>query len=92
MMPEMDGFEFIEELKKKPEHRPIPIVFVTSKDLTQADRLPLNGGIAKLIDKKSFVHEDLLSGICSTLETHHSFPYSSVFFDTTFFLKLNLTY
>ena len=41
MMPEMDGFEFIEELKKKPEHRPIPIVVVTSKDLTQADRLPL---------------------------------------------------
>ena len=72
MMPEMDGFEFIEELKKKPEHRPIPIVFVTSKDLTQADRLPLNGGIAKLIDKKSFVHEDLLSGIRSTLETNHS--------------------
>ena len=72
MMPEMDGFEFIEELKKKPEHRPIPIVFVTSKDLTQADRLPLNGGIAKLIDKKSFAHEDLLSGIGSTLETNHS--------------------
>ena len=72
MMPEMDGFEFIEELKKNPEHRPIPIVVVTSKDLRQADRLPLNGGVAKLIEKKSFVHNDLLSEIRSTLETHHS--------------------
>ena len=72
MMPEMDGFEFIEELKKNPEHRPIPIVVVTSKDLTQADRLRLNGGVAKLIEKKSFVHDDLLSEIRSTLATHHS--------------------
>ncbi len=51
-----------EELKKNPEHRPIPIVVVTSKDLTQADRVRLNGGVAKLIEKKSFVHDDLLSG------------------------------
>jgi len=72
MMPEMDGFEFIEELKKNPEHRPIPIVVVTSKDLTQADRLRLNGGVAKLIEKKSFVHDDLLSEIRSTLATHPS--------------------
>jgi CheY-like chemotaxis protein len=43
MMPEMDGFEFIEELKKNLEHRSIPIVVLTSKDLTQADRLALNG-------------------------------------------------
>ena len=70
MMPEMDGFEFIEELKKNPEHRPIPIVVVTSKDLTSADRLRLNGGIAKLIEKKSFAHEDLLTEIRHILETH----------------------
>lgn len=64
MMPE------IEELKKNPEHRPIPIVVVTAKDLTQADRLRLNGGVAKLIEKKSFVHDDLLSEIRSTLAIH----------------------
>jgi CheY-like chemotaxis protein len=68
----MDDFEFIEELKNNPEHRPIPIVVVTSNDLTQADRLPLNGGMAKLIEKKSFVHDNLHSEIRSTLETHHS--------------------
>jgi CheY-like chemotaxis protein/nitrogen-specific signal transduction histidine kinase len=72
MMPEMDGFEFIEELKKNPDHRPIPIVVVTSKDLTQADRLRLNEGVAKLIEKKSFVHGDLLSEIRSTLAMYNS--------------------
>jgi CheY-like chemotaxis protein len=72
MIPEMNDFEFNEELKKNPEHRPIPIVVVTSKDLTQVDRLPLNGGVAKLIEKKSFTHEDLLSETLSTPKTHHS--------------------
>ena len=60
-MPKMNGFEFNEELKKNSEHRPIPIVVVTSKDLTQADRLTLNVGMSKFIEKKSFVHDDHLS-------------------------------
>ena len=72
MMPVMDGFEFIEELKKNPEHRPIPIVVVTAKDLTSADRLRLNGGIEKLIEKKSLIQEDLLEEIRQTLESHTS--------------------
>jgi hypothetical protein len=42
------------------------------KDLTQADRLSLDRGVEKLIGKKSFVHEDLLSEIRLILETHHS--------------------
>ncbi|MZH05013.1 MAG: response regulator [Nitrospinae bacterium] len=72
LMPVMDGFEFIEELKKNPEHRPIPIVVVTAKDLTSADRLRLNGGIEKLIEKKSLIQEDLLEEIRQTLESHTS--------------------
>ena len=52
MMPVMDGFELLEELQKSPEGRsPIPIVVITSKKLTHADRLRLNGGVEKLIEK-----------------------------------------
>ena len=36
MMPVMDGFEFLEELRKKPKWRSIPIVVITSKNLTHA--------------------------------------------------------
>ncbi len=72
MMPEMDGFEFIEELKKKPEYRLIPIVVVTSKDLTHADRLRLNGGVAKLIEKNSYKQDDLFEEIRHTLEIYPS--------------------
>lgn len=71
MMPVMDGFEFIEELRKTPKWRTIPIVVITSKELTQADRLRLNGGVEKLIEKKSLEQSDFLSEIREIL-SHHS--------------------
>ena len=51
MMPEMDGFEFLEEMRRKPEWRHIPVVVVTAKDLTDADRRRLNGGVERIIQK-----------------------------------------
>jgi CheY-like chemotaxis protein len=70
MMPVMNGFEFIEELQKNPEWRSIPIVVITSKELTHADRLRLNGGVQKLIEKKSLDQNDLFKEIHDILETH----------------------
>ena len=70
MMPVMNGFEFIEELQKKPEWRSIPIVVITSKELTHADRLRLNGGVQKLIEKKSLDQNDLFKEIHNILESH----------------------
>jgi CheY-like chemotaxis protein len=49
MMPVMDGLKFLEELIKSPEGRATPIIVITSKEITHADRLLLNGGIEKLI-------------------------------------------
>jgi CheY-like chemotaxis protein len=52
MMPEMDGFQFIAELRQgQPEHREIPIVVVTAKDLTAEDRHQLNGDVQRVIQK-----------------------------------------
>ena len=72
MMPVMDGFEFIEELRKKPEWRSIPIVVVTSKELTHADHLRLNGGVEKLIEKKSFDEKLFIKEVRDVLESHPS--------------------
>ena len=69
-MPVMNGFEFIEELRKTPEWRTIPIVVITAKDLTHADRLRLNGGVEKLIEKKSLDQNDLFTEIRNILEEH----------------------
>ena len=43
MMPEMDGFEFIEELRRAPAWQAIPVIVVTSKDLSEEERLRLDG-------------------------------------------------
>jgi CheY-like chemotaxis protein/nitrogen-specific signal transduction histidine kinase len=72
MMPVMDGFEFIEELRQTPEWRTIPIVVITSKELNHADRLRLNGGVEKLIEKKSLDQNDLFLEIRNILEEHPS--------------------
>ncbi|MBI4494088.1 MAG: response regulator, partial [Chloroflexi bacterium] len=54
MMPEMDGFEFVVELRKRSEWRTIPVVVVTAKDLTVEDRLRLNGYVEKILQKGTY--------------------------------------
>jgi CheY-like chemotaxis protein len=51
MMPEMDGFEFMHELRRQPAWQDIPIVVITAKELTQEDRDRLNGGVERIIGK-----------------------------------------
>jgi signal transduction histidine kinase/CheY-like chemotaxis protein len=51
MMPKMDGFQFVDELRARPEWQEIPVVVITSKDLTNEDRSRLNGGVERVIQK-----------------------------------------
>ena len=61
MMPVMDGFEFVMELRKVAAWRDIPVVVVTAKDLTDDDRRRLNGGVVGLIQKGGMELESLLA-------------------------------
>jgi adenylate cyclase len=54
MMPEMDGFQFIAALQAKPTWRDIPVIVITSLDLTAADRARLNSGVERILLKDSF--------------------------------------
>jgi CheY-like chemotaxis protein len=60
MMPEMDGFEFVAELRQHPEWRSIPVVVVTAKDLTAEERLRLSGCVEKVITKGAHSREEVL--------------------------------
>jgi hypothetical protein len=51
IMPEMDGFEFLEEIRRHPEWRDISVIVLTSKDLTAEDRVRLKGGVERVIQK-----------------------------------------
>jgi PAS domain S-box-containing protein len=63
MMPEMDGFEFITELRKVPEWRFIPVVVITSKDLTREEHEYLAGNVKKIFQKGGYKSDELLREI-----------------------------
>ena len=60
MMPRMDGFEFVSELRKNQAWRAIPIIVVTAKTLTKEDRDLLQGHVQKVLQKGDFSLDELL--------------------------------
>jgi len=61
MMPVMDGFEFVMEMRRQHASNSIPIVVVTAKDVTDEDRRRLNGDVVGLIQKGGLDRESLLA-------------------------------
>ncbi|MDW8452323.1 MAG: response regulator [Oscillatoriaceae cyanobacterium SKYGB_i_bin93] len=63
MMPEMDGFQVIAQLRNHPQTRAIPIIVVTAMDLTESDRQLLNGSVQQILQKGAMSREQLLSEV-----------------------------
>jgi signal transduction histidine kinase/DNA-binding response OmpR family regulator len=51
LMPEMDGIEFVSELRANPLFRDIPVAVLTSRDLTDEDHDLLNGEVQRILQK-----------------------------------------
>jgi CheY-like chemotaxis protein len=68
LMPRMDGFQFIEELRKHPQLRAIPIIVLTAKSLSNDEQAQLENSVAKIIKKQGLGSETLIK------EIHHLFP------------------
>jgi len=63
MMPEMDGFQFLTEVKRIEEWRDIPIVVVTAKDLTDEEQAFLHGQVESVITKQAHTRDELVQEI-----------------------------
>ncbi|MEM7168594.1 MAG: response regulator [Pseudomonadota bacterium] len=70
MMPEMDGFEFLEELRHRSEHNGLPVIVVTAADLTEEDHRRLNGGVERILKKADTDREALLKEIGGLIKAH----------------------
>ena len=60
MMPNMDGFQFLEQLGADEATRQIPIVVITAKDVGWEERQLLHEDVIRVIDKRGRACETLL--------------------------------
>lgn len=72
MMPKMDGFEFLEQIRAQTGTITAAIVVVTAKDLDAKDLDRLNGGVEQVIQKGDRNLEDVLGEIDRYLERKQS--------------------
>jgi len=68
MMPDVDGFEVLETLRADSELAETRIIVITAKSLTASERRRLSGQIELLLQKGSFMDDDLLEDILETLK------------------------
>lgn len=67
MMPGVDGFSIIEAMKADEALRTIPVIVITAKELTIKERERLSGHVNSLLQKGTFLNEDLLQSIVKAL-------------------------
>jgi adenylate cyclase len=63
IMPVMDGFEFLAELRQRPDLRSLPVVVVTAASLCNEDHRRLNGGVERVLAKTAFSCEEILEEV-----------------------------
>lgn len=63
MMPQMDGFTFVNVLQQNEAWRSIPVVILTAKEITAEDRQQLNGYVENILEKGAYTREELLSQV-----------------------------
>jgi threonine synthase len=68
MMPGIDGFGLVEELKLDPRTRDIPIVVVSAKDITPQERKRLNGHIEAVYQKGSLPPRKFVDQVIQVIE------------------------
>jgi CheY-like chemotaxis protein len=69
MMPIMDGFEFVQRLRAVEAWQRVPVVVMTAKDLTDADRRELSGHVETVLEKGEVSREKLLEQVRDLVTT-----------------------
>jgi DNA-binding response OmpR family regulator len=67
MMPEMDGFEFLRELRQRPAFADVPVIVVTAKELTVDDVRVLSGQTDRIIAKDQSYLTELVAAVRARL-------------------------
>jgi signal transduction histidine kinase/DNA-binding response OmpR family regulator len=68
MMPVMDGFDFLLEMRANADWQDIPVIVLTAKDLTEQDRRMLSGRVEQVVEKGACAHDQLVNLIHHVME------------------------
>jgi CheY-like chemotaxis protein len=71
MMPEMDGFEFLRQLRQHPQWRSLPVIVLTAKDLTTEERQWLDSQTQRIYQKGAG-NKQILDEIRTLIAAHSS--------------------
>ena len=63
LMPRMDGFELLAELRARPAWRDTPVVVMTAKDLTAEEQDRLRGRVERVLAKSALGPDSLLDEV-----------------------------
>jgi CheY-like chemotaxis protein/nitrogen-specific signal transduction histidine kinase len=67
MMPEMDGFAFLDAFRAEPSWNDVPVVVVTAKELTQSEREMLAGRTRQVLAKGSATAVELTEAVAAAV-------------------------
>jgi CheY-like chemotaxis protein len=70
MMPRLDGFGFVEQIRAMPNSASIPIIVVTAKPLTTAEHERLRNKVDDILYKGIYSQNDLLRRIDQLITVH----------------------
>ena len=63
MMPVMDGFDFLLEMRSHADWQDIPVIVITAKDLTEEDQRILSGRVEQVLERSAFTREQLMQHV-----------------------------
>jgi CheY-like chemotaxis protein/anti-sigma regulatory factor (Ser/Thr protein kinase) len=63
MMPEMDGFEFLDVLREDKRWHALPVIVITAREINEEDRKRLTGQVSQILQKGRYAPDDLIKQI-----------------------------
>jgi signal transduction histidine kinase/CheY-like chemotaxis protein len=68
MMPEVDGFTFLDELRARGPEAAVPVVVLTAKELTRSDEQRLSVQVNRILEKGSYEQDEFYAEVRRAIE------------------------
>jgi len=62
------GFDFLLEMRARPEWQDIPVIVLTARDLTDEDRRILSGRVEQIVEKGACAHDQVVNLVHKALD------------------------